>query len=307
MINDGASPTIRRCTFRDNHAVLDGAGLYNVNNSSPSVSDCLFTENLAEFGAAIYNREGSAASINRCKFINNEATNCGGAIYNNDSNANYTNCLFVNNSAMFFQLTSRHGGAIYSNGSAFDLVNCTIVDNMAGGRGGGIYATSSSDVLIENSILWGNTGNDGDQGHVRFNSTLGVSYSTVEGGQSGISVNATLNWSNNLDTDPNLNAELMLSSGSTAINAGNPRDLFACNDKDLEGHARILCDRIDMGAYEFGIGDWDCNQIVDVLDWSEWEDCLKYPENPGCEAYHFVGDCEFNLLSYGGFQRVYAP
>ena len=35
--------------------------------------------------------------------------------------------------------------------------------------------------------------------------------------------------------------------------------------------------RVDMGAYEFGIGDFDCNQAVDLADFAGWEGCATDP------------------------------
>ncbi len=308
MLNDNASPTTRRCIFRDNAATFDGAGMYNVNNSSPNVADCTFTNNSADFGGAIYNRDGSAANIARCRFISNEGDQCGGAVYNNNSNATYTNSIFTDNFT-FELITNTHGGAIYNNGSSVDVVNCTLANNTAGGRGGGIYATSSSDLLIVNSIFRGNVANDGNQLHVRFNSTMNVSYSTVEDGQPGVTVNnATLEWSDNITDDPEFAANsLKLSPTSPAINAGDPTDAFACDDTDLEQHTRVLCNQIDMGAYEFGIGDWTCDRAVNINDWQGWQDCANDPSLAGCQAFFFNGNCTVNLLSYGAFQRVFAP
>lgn len=80
-------------------------------------------------------------------------------------------------------------------------------------------------------------------------------------------------------------------------------------ERDLDGHARMLCAAVDMGAYEFGIGDFDCSRIVDLFDFSEWTGCETGPEArgyaPGCEAFDFDFDGKVDFEDYRGFQVVF--
>jgi len=66
-----------------------------------------------------------------------------------------------------------------------------------------------------------------------------------------------------------------------------------------------------MGAYEFGIGDFDCNQSVDLLDFAGWESCTTGPHggpnDPGCEAFDTDFDADVDLLDLAGFQAVLSP
>ena len=57
---------------------------------------------------------------------------------------------------------------------------------------------------------------------------------------------------------------------------GDPTPLLLAFD-DLDGHTRILCDRVDMGVYEYGIGDFDCDGIVELGDFAAWEACMTGP------------------------------
>lgn len=65
-----------------------------------------------------------------------------------------------------------------------------------------------------------------------------------------------------------------------------------------------------MGAYEFGIGDYDCDQDVDLLDFADWVDCMTGPDSgpylDGCEAFHFDCDADVDLTDFAGFQAVFA-
>ncbi|MCH7526476.1 MAG: hypothetical protein IID39_03470 [Planctomycetes bacterium] len=98
---------------------------------------------------------------------------------------------------------------------------------------------------------------------------------------------------------------LRLTPDSPCINTGDPDYVPAEDETDLDGHARILCDRVDIGAYEFGIGDYDCDRDVDVFDYEQWLTCFTGPDNPpyapGCEAFDFDGDLDVDFADFGGF------
>ena len=102
--------------------------------------------------------------------------------------------------------------------------------------------------------------------------------------------------------------DLRLQAGSPCINAGDPGFVAQPGETDLEGHARVLCGRVDMGAYEFGIGDYDCDHTVNLNDFSAWASCMNGPHSgpyaPGCESFDFDGDGDVDLLDFAAFQRV---
>jgi hypothetical protein len=93
----------------------------------------------------------------------------------------------------------------------------------------------------------------------------------------------------------------------------------------------VLCGRVDMGAYEFGIGDYDCDQVVDLADFSSWQACMTAPRDvrglaPAapttpvvqsaignrqsaieCTVFDFDGDGDVDLLDFAAFQRIFGP
>jgi hypothetical protein len=82
--------------------------------------------------------------------------------------------------------------------------------------------------------------------------------------------------------------DLRLMPGSPAINGGDPQcgvdQVELCPSHDLDGHARVLCGRVDIGAYESGIGDYNCDETVDLADFANWEDCMMGPMTTSDEA-----------------------
>jgi hypothetical protein len=149
-----------------------GAGIYNDDSSTPTISNCTFKDNAASFaGGAIYNRL-SSPTIVQSKFIGNTAPSYGGAIFNESASPVVTDCTFMLNSAMigfggavhngggspkiigcsFFQNSADSGGAMH-NFSTNPLVSgCTFVENVADGTGvaglgGAIYNETASPTI----------------------------------------------------------------------------------------------------------------------------------------------------------------
>jgi hypothetical protein len=110
-------------------------------------------------------------------------------------------------------------------------------------------------------------------------------------------------------TDDDDYGDLRLATGSPGINAGDPSVLLEPGVTDADGHARVLCGRVDMGAFEHGIGDFDCSDRVDLDDYALWADCLtgdgNGPYSAGCEAFDFEFDLDVDLLDFGGFQNQF--
>lgn len=81
---------------------------------------------------------------------------------------------------------------------------------------------------------------------------------------------------------------------------------------DLDGKSRVLCDLVDIGAYEFGqMGDLDCDRDVDLYDFSEWSACMggpgTPPPSPDCSVFDFDGDADIDLLDFALFSQAFSP
>jgi predicted outer membrane repeat protein len=100
LVLESASPTIANCAFIGNSADLQAGALYCHSYSSPILTGCTFSENSApRSGGAISSRQSSPTLIN-CVLSNNHALG-GGAMHNMDSSPTLTNCTFARNQATY--------------------------------------------------------------------------------------------------------------------------------------------------------------------------------------------------------------
>jgi len=152
MYNDNSNPKIVNCAFTNNVALgMIGGAASNTWYSSPTFSNCAFSQNQASDGGAMYNSTDSEPRLTNCAFDRNRATSGnGGAIYNNGSSVTLIGCIFTANSGRY---TIGRGGAIcndwWSNLTAND---CIFNGNEASREGGAIY-NQMSDLTLSNCTL----------------------------------------------------------------------------------------------------------------------------------------------------------
>ncbi len=178
LCENNSSPTITNCIFTGNSAGWDGGAINNL-SSSPTISNCTFIENSAigNDGGAI-NNETSSPTITNCIFRRNSAYDWGGAIRNIFyCNPTIKNCLFAGN------LADDGGAMFYYQQSDPTIKHCTFAGNFA--RNGNALASDSlsgrSKIQIINSIFADGAG----QIHNNDNSVITVTYSNVQGGWPG--------------------------------------------------------------------------------------------------------------------------
>ena len=112
-------------------ASIGGAILFE-NNSSPTISNCLFYDNVAEsYGGAVGCLTGAAPRLFDCTFSSNVAQSAepgfagyGGAVYCKAGNPVLRDCIVTSNRAHL-------GGGIFGDGSSLDLTYCRITANVA--------------------------------------------------------------------------------------------------------------------------------------------------------------------------------
>lgn len=313
------APTYTGCEFRHNHlvgtgsSVRGGGGMYN-ESGAPTLIGCSFIDNLStRQGGGIANRKGDLTLLN-CGFFDNLATSDGGAVYSLEGDSELTNCALVGN------MTLGRGGGLLSDVGDVVLTNCSITSNRCfAGGGGGVYIMEGAALLASN-ILWDNRdiNGQGEDGQVyTLYGSFAVDYCCVQG------------WSGTLGGVGNVGAEplfvdlpgpdgvagteddnLALAPVSPCADTGDPEYDPGVGETDLLGHLRVVCDRVDMGALEFGRvpGDLTCDRFVMLADFAQWAECAAGPgaglPDEDCAIYDFNGSESIDLADYAGFQRA---
>jgi hypothetical protein len=187
------------------------------------------------------------------------------------------------------------------------------------GIGGGGMASFTSNPTVANCILWGNSPdeihNDKSAPIIRFSDVQGgLPAEAVDGGGD---INLDPMFIRSPDPGPDDTwdgvdddyGDLRLRVGSPCIDAGDLGFVAQPTETDLEGHARVLCGVVDMGAYEFGVGDYDCDQSVNLSDFANWSSCVTDPSpstrgdtTSACAAFDFDGDGDVDLIDFAGFE-----
>ena len=104
MYNNHSTPTLTNTTFQENEAYFynygRGGGIYN-DYSSPMIVNSTFSANTARYGGGIYNVNSSSPTLTNVTFTGNNAdlsyTNGGGMHNNSGSNPTIRNAIFWGN------------------------------------------------------------------------------------------------------------------------------------------------------------------------------------------------------------------
>jgi len=296
------------------HNLADaGGGIYLYGGASSLVLESsVLRHNGAFDGAGVLLRDHNTALISHCRVAANRALNAGGGILMIGGETDISNTLLVANEAAV-------GGGIHHADGALTAANVTVYGNVASVVGAGILG--GYDARVANSILWGNyrideqsdTYSEDDQvlGLDRENINFSIVHDwTGSRGGYGNS-GADPMFVHPLGPDGYLGTEdddFRLQANSPAINAGDPTLGWTPGEADLDGRRRVLCGRVDMGAYEFGIGDFDCDGRVDIFDFTKWSACALGPdvnvEGEACGAYDFDADGNIDLRDFAGLART---
>jgi predicted outer membrane repeat protein len=257
--------TMINCTINNNTT----GGAIGANGSDVVLTDCRLINNAASGGGAV-SLVGGTASISRCSFVSNSAQNSGGAVYTSSADPVFTSCIFVLNDADLDR-----GGAMFCDGGAPSVINCTFYGNTSYWPAGGI-SIDDSDLVLTNSILWGNfdggTITQSDQFFIEgYHADPVVNYSCIQGWTG--SLGGVGNMGSNPqfvdavppdDAGESLVVNVRLLGGSACIDAGD-NTAATTGDIDLVGSPRFIDDScapddgapdgvnpmVDLGAYEF--------------------------------------------------------
>ncbi|UCD74139.1 MAG: right-handed parallel beta-helix repeat-containing protein, partial [Phycisphaerales bacterium] len=225
-----ASPTVTYCVFYENVGTY-GGGMRILGSSAATISHCTFTRNEAtENGGGMRIGGWSSASITDCIFLDNSSVGRGGAIENNSNTiSTFSGCVFQEND------TQISGGAIFNWVNA-ELIGCTFLMNSAL-LGGAVYNAGQGDPAgtVQDCLFDENTAQH--QGGALYNSsvTLTVVGCDFAGNTCGDVGGAMLNQNSDLTLDDctfagNYDNPLVDSIGSYnwTLDAPTPTPTGAC-------------------------------------------------------------------------------
>ncbi len=240
---------IKDCAIKFNVAGHDGGGIYATNNSDISIINTTISDNISKgSGGGLYAMLIPMRIVNSA-FLENSAI-IGGGIHTNSCNYEILQSTLWKNSA-------DSGSALSLTADTISMINCEIIENYNDdaitiesfapptnaslinctfvSNPGGIVSTEESFLAIHNTIMWNNLAGSfpgvGPTDH---------SYLFLEEEQSEFP----------RFNDP-LQNDFTLHNTSPCINSGTPDTTgLATGIKDSYGLARIVGNRIDLGAHE---------------------------------------------------------
>ncbi len=231
--------TLTNCVLTGNVAVGSGSSVRGGASSSGTLIDCVIYGNCTSNTSSWYTYGGASYSgtLKNCIVSNNVCWSVdayGGGLYS----VTAWNCLIVDNAAISSTTNNydyAKGGGAYGG----TLYNCTIVKNavLGGGRQYGAGVCSSS---LYNCILWENRREDGT-----LDNSNGASASWT-------CSTPLISGTGNIAEDPQFidaaNGDYRIYSSSPCIDAGTLTE--GVLETDLVGNARVVNEKVDMGAYE---------------------------------------------------------
>ncbi len=244
-------------TIQNGWSEYDAAGI-ECWDSSPTIHNCVITENVSVYyGAICLSR--SDALISNCRITYNDGSisGYGGITCASGSAPSIRDCVIAGN------LSTWHGGIGCYHDSRPTITNCTIHDNSARYNSGGIACHGSSPIL-RNCILWGNDAPSNLEIHLEGGSYPVVDFCAMDAELPA----AVTDGGHNIYLDPSLLdfPTGHLADGSPCIDAGDPNFVPADGETDIDGQARVLNGRVDIGADEYDPSDCNNNGAPDDQD-----------------------------------------
>jgi len=217
-----ASPTIRNCIFTNNTAQRGGAAAFI--SSFAQVSDCIFEGNFAEDGGALYVADVSTPTLTGCTFSGNTAEGDGGAIHLYSATAFVENTTFVGNGA-------ENGGAVWCEGSGavFYGFDSQFLENEADFWGGALFVTLNAQAVLYTCTLAGNSSRFTGICARLISSTLELHDCTLADNSKELSTGSAISLTNTSTTVAE-NTIIAMNNGQAVECDGTSSATFTCCD-----------------------------------------------------------------------------
>jgi hypothetical protein len=239
---NGPGIILKGITIRGGVSSGRGGGIAG-NQTTAGIVQCIIEDNRALHGGGLADCEGL---IDRCIIRNNVATGWTGGIVS--VHGTITNCQIYGN-------TADVDAGVYSVDG--QIRNCTVANNIASATSiGGIYNERG---VMSNCIVWSNFPQ-------QILLTNIPQYSCIEGWVGGGVGNMG---DNPLFVDAAAGNYHLLSD-SPCVDRGDPGFVPAADETDIDGQARVLGGRVDMGADEVQVvnGDVTGDGVVNLMDFA---------------------------------------
>jgi hypothetical protein len=262
MYNENSSPAVTDCIFSGNSVDGYGGGMRNT-YSSPMVTNCMFSNNTATASGGGMRNDNSSPTVTSCTFSEDSVNGYGGGMSNYKSSPIVSNCRFFSNSAGGF------GGGMGNYEASPKVDNCDFSGNSTGKYGGGMGNNWYANPIVTNCTFWGNTATNNGGGMsidgrctptvvncILWGDSLNEIYNndstpiiTYSDIQGGYGVTED----QNIDKDPRFvnagGSNFHLKNGSPCIDAGTSEGI-TLPDTDFDGDPRIIGTAPDIGADE---------------------------------------------------------
>jgi hypothetical protein len=181
---DSSSLHISNSLFYANSAVDEGGGVDAYGNTA--ITDCLFSDNTADFGAAVSlsssPNELFTQSVTSCAYTSNHARTSGGALYiGTNCEVTVGNSTFSNNSA------ASSAGSIFADTDSVVNISTSSFTSGSAGVGGVLVTTTYSAVVLKDVKMSRHTASNGgaisaEANLTVFDSTFSNSTARTRGG-----------------------------------------------------------------------------------------------------------------------------
>ena len=242
LLNSGEAE-LTGCRFEGNGSVQRGAGIFN--RGALRLSGCTFSSGFANAGGGGLSNDGTLV-VERSTFSDNSGESAVGGAIDNSGDAEVVSSTIANN---LVNSGGGGGGGIWNTGKLL-VRSSTISGNRVGDDGGGVYNSPGGQLILENSIVAGNTA-DG-AGPDLFGSIFSQVGVNLLGTTAGVTVPFTGIVANPLLAPLASNGgptrTMLPLPGSPAIDAGGATTLLV----DQRGFTRVIGGAVDIGSVETG-------------------------------------------------------
>jgi predicted outer membrane repeat protein len=214
MFIDEGSPTVTHCSFTENEGFAGGLFLFLGN---PTIAHCSFSNNSGSGGGAM--RLLSEATIVNCTFTNNSA-NEGGALILSGGNVTLTDCSFTSNISYY------EAGAVRIDVDSPFFTNCSFTSNSAPGVGGAVEIEAGSPVFT-NCSFTSNSGGEGGAVYISSSWTSSAAFTNCSftNNSADVSGGGLFDYQSGADSDGVTLSDCRF-IGNTAGNSGGGICLF---------------------------------------------------------------------------------